>query len=128
MSLSPLSLLRRFVGLNLTLGSGRADDDFRLLLERALAEPEAVRLRTTTMVLRLAPQGTAGGFPEVDRAVLTVSSRRNKHARGVSLLLTGMPLSLANRNTAWEKCCSRQNWSKLFSALRMLLYSATVFL
>ncbi|CAN0400807.1 unnamed protein product, partial [Ectocarpus sp. 8 AP-2014] len=33
----------------------RQSDDFRLLLKRALAEPEAVWLRTTTMVLRLAP-------------------------------------------------------------------------
>ncbi|CAN0179259.1 unnamed protein product [Ectocarpus sp. 6 AP-2014] len=48
----------------------RQSDDFRLLLKRALAEPEVVRLRTTTMVLRLAPASMARVFPEVDEALL----------------------------------------------------------
>ncbi|CAN0493149.1 unnamed protein product, partial [Ectocarpus sp. 8 AP-2014] len=48
----------------------RQSDDFRLLLKRALAEPEAVWLRTTTMVLRLAPASMARVFPEVDEALL----------------------------------------------------------
>lgn len=56
-----------------TTGTDHAEDDFRLLLKRALAEPTSVRLRTATMVLRLAPQGIAGGFPEVDQALLRVS-------------------------------------------------------
>ncbi|CAM9404069.1 unnamed protein product [Ectocarpus fasciculatus] len=45
-------------------------DDFRLLLRRALAEPEPVWLRTTTIVLRLAPASMARVFPEVDEALL----------------------------------------------------------
>ncbi|CAN0299527.1 unnamed protein product, partial [Ectocarpus sp. 12 AP-2014] len=48
----------------------RQVDDFRLLLKRALAEPEAVWLQTTTMVLRLAPASMARVFTEVDEALL----------------------------------------------------------
>ncbi|CAM9284215.1 unnamed protein product, partial [Scytosiphon promiscuus] len=64
--------------------SAHAGDDFRLLLERALAEPGPVRLRTTTMVLRLAPQGTAGGFPKVDQAVLMACGRSPPGAEAAS--------------------------------------------
>lgn len=62
-----------------TIGSRQGEEDFRLLLNRALvARPVSVSLRVATVVLHMAPacpQRKDGTFTEVEEAALAVRPR-----------------------------------------------------